>query len=113
MYWIVMLSEVETSVFQSERFFVPIHRDQNDNRTILFGHPLFVLAVFVLVVEKEAPIISKGAVFLSELENVNVYRLFMMLVFVSLWSGGIFGIAIVSFVRSGGFPCIAIVSSVR
>ena len=32
----------ETSVFQSERFFVPIHRDQNDNRTILFGHSLRV-----------------------------------------------------------------------
>ncbi len=31
--------EVETSVFLSERFFVPIHRDQNDNGTMLFGHP--------------------------------------------------------------------------
>ena len=51
--------------------------------------------------------------FLSELGNASVYRLFMMLVFVSLLSGGLFGIAIVSFARSGGFSVIAIVSFAR
>ncbi|WP_145957677.1 hypothetical protein [Labilibaculum antarcticum] len=56
-----------------------------------------------MVVEEKACLISEEYIFLPELGNANVYRLFMMIMLVSLWSGGFPGIKRESFAGSEGY----------